>query len=636
MRRWPLALCVVGCLAGGAVERSKSARACGGPNGGDFSALLPLDALLENIVRDEDFSAPREEFRFGYPLARSRPGEFGELARFFMGAVESVPAPSTAALDAALARADLDGARRAALELIDAMYRLPPALAAPHVRSVLYRALEVVELTSTRLPRSNVTAFLDRRQATQAGALSPALGAALAARSALESGRPLPSARDNPRAASLEFVAFQRDFARRVPNGYASEAGAAALQPLLAELTRNVDAWLARYRGHPLSDLAELWKVRIDHFGWRHDAAWQTALGVWPRRPVRAAAEMEFLLLSDALPSPTVLDTIKDPLLLAALARSVPIDAARFDRYWKLALASPAAPWSAPLQERLLLSVARTGVMPSQFPTRPDGPTPLWNKLRAVALLKCQKPDLALQELESMPPDEDSARLRVKLLLAQGELERALLVPGISADVAAYVLKARLERPALNRIAANPSHPFRATAQFELALYAARDGKWQDATKLVAQAEPGRAALFRAAARLAEARGADAELAFARFLSEHAGELLSESDYGFYRGMSFVADGTSAQGAPSPDYQHIADAMVRMSERFRALELYADWLGRNASRPHARDVLAEADHTYARLLYEGGDDYYFFGKYAPKTKLAADLRALGKRIRGGR
>ncbi|HTQ04198.1 MAG TPA: hypothetical protein VMI54_10085 [Polyangiaceae bacterium] len=635
-RRWTLLCAGLACALAGALEHARSARACGGPDTGDFLALLPLDALLETIVSPEAGFGPRDELRFGYPLARARPAEFTELVRYFAGGVDPVPAPSTRELDDAIAHADLERARRAALAVVDALYRLPPELAAPHVRTVLYRALEVVELTRAHLPGAELSAFLDRRQTPQPSALSPALRAALAARVALESGGPLPPAAQNPRAASLEFVGFQRDFAARVPNGYASEAGAAALGPLFSELTRNVDAWIARYRGHPLSDLAELWKVRIEHFAWRKDEAYRVALGVWPRRPVRAAAEMEFLLATDGAPSPAVLDAIKDPILIAAFARTVTIDEARFNRYWKLALTAPTAPWSAPLQERLLLSVARTGKLPAEFPTRTDGPTPLWDELRALALMKSGQPELAKRELESMPHDEDGTRLLVKLHLSRGEFEQALLVPGVSEDVGAYVVKARLDRTTVTRIAGTARHPFAGVAQFELSLYAARDGKWQDAAKLAAPVRPERAPLFKTAARLADARGPDTELAFARFLAAHAGELLSDDNYAFYRGMSFVAQEAAAAGATSTEYLRMTDAMLRMSERYRALELYAHWLRQNATAPKARAVLAEADRTYAKLLYEGGSDAYFFGEYAPKTELAAELRALGKQIRSSR
>ena len=122
--------------------------------------------------------------------------------------------------------------------------------------------------------RPQLVRFLDRRTSPERARLPRPLQAALDARWALETGSPLPPDANSPRAASLRFSAFQRDFAARVPDGFVSEAQPLVDAALSAELLGNVDAWIAAHPSHPLADLAALWKIRIHHFAAARDAAW--------------------------------------------------------------------------------------------------------------------------------------------------------------------------------------------------------------------------------------------------------------------------------------------------------------------------------------------------------------------------
>jgi hypothetical protein len=188
--------------------------------------------------------------------------------------------------------------------------------------------------------------------------------------------------------------------------------------------------------------------------------------------------------------------------------------------------------------------------------------------------------------------------------------------------------------PAIAALGANPDPKVRNPALREAAVRLASQGRWAEGAAIIRRAAPESAAAWDEAARLAVAKGADHDLAWARFLEAHAGELLFGYESGPYRGVSGIEESLPAG---SPEKARIGDMLLRSSERWLALQAYARWLGTHAgppnASPNAREVLGEADRVYNRLINKGVIGDCYFGRVIPASITAKDLRSLGARIR---
>lgn len=571
--------------------------ACGGPDYADLGPVEPLNRALSLIVNVEsDFgSMDREELRFLYPFWKARPGELDALWKFAYGGDEqfALAAPSLAAMEASLRAGRVADAEREARGVIDAIYAMPPVPAARH-RAVLFRAVEVVELAHA------------------------------------------PPASSNPRAASLEYSTLEEHMRTRIANGWGDAIRQNTQPSVFADLLREADQWLARYPQHPLADLVRLAKIRVRYFQGDFDGAWEQALALYPARRVRALCEMRYLLQQGNRPSAKVQPKIKDLELLTALTTPDTLDAARAESLWRRVSAAPAGSTRTNLEERLLAWAAQNaspGKLPASFPSSTQQPTPLWAKLRAVALLRAEQWDRAREQLALLPADPERSQLLGHLYVRTGHAEEAAVLPDMDRRARQYVISALLTDAQVEKLAAHSNRDVRELAGSEAAVRQANQGKWDDAIRWVEKARPERAAVFRQAKAVATAAGPDRDLAWARFLSAHHGQLFSDGDPGFYRAVSTHDEGL-AQAAP--ERAQIRDMLARTTERWLAIESYTRWLVAHPRAPQVRDVLAETDQLYGLLTNWGGSDAFYWGRQAKKTSTVGELLRVGAEIRKGK
>jgi hypothetical protein len=615
--------------------------ACGGPDYADLGPVAPLDATLAMIIDlDTDGGASwgaqvAPEFRFLYPFWKARPAELEALWHFAYDEAADIPAPSVAALETALRAGKVADAEREARAIIEGVYRMPPVPAAHH-QVLFWRAVEVVDLAPhlTGLSADAVRAWFFGPTAPTG--VAPALAAALSARRGYETRAALPAASGNPRAPSIEYWTLQQHVRSRIPDGWGDAVRHNTQPAVFNELLRETDAWLGRYPRHPLGDLARLTKSRIRYFQGEYDAAWDNALALFPARRVRALSEMRYLLLQNAYPSARVTAKIQDFELTTALVTQDSLDAARFPILWRRARAAPPGVTRTNLEERLLAWAAQNtspGKLPPSFPIDAEEPTPLWGKLRAIALLKAEQWDRAREQLALLPPSDERTRLSGYLLVRTGHPEAAAALPGVDPRARQYLIGALLTDAQVDSLAKSDDAKIRAMAEFEAAVRRARHDQWGEVVGLVDKSRADRAALFRSAKDVALGKGADRDLAWARFLDAHAGELFSDGDPGFYRAVS---DREEKLPSGARERTQIRDMLMRSTERWLALESYTRWLLAHPHAPDARDVLDEADRVFNRLINFGGADTFFWGRTAKGTSTIADLLRVGAEIRKGK
>lgn len=623
------------------LDAPRRADACGGSDIALLGALQPVRSTLGWMSSPEsDWAAwgqeLRPELRFLHPFVKTHP-ELQPLWDFAHDQKPTVTAPSVASFESALGSGDKKASKLAAQRLVNDWYELPPVPAAEHA-PIFWRAIEYLEL-EPKLGSVKKETLADYFSA-QPPAKSQ-LPSILKQASDVRDGTPGPNAKtapkpsaNHPRAASVELWALQRDFRAKVPDGYRDAIQKQVDAKTWRALEQRAELWLKAHPQHPLADLVTLWQMRIRYFSGDDTGAWQLLIDMYPRRRTRVLAEMRFLLLLDRLPSPTQLDALKDGELIAGLATQKTIDGPRFERWWALSETSKQA-WAVNLQERLLLWVAlraSTNPLPASFPQKNANPTPLWGKLRLAALIESRRWKSAREAIASLKPDAERDRLAAQYFVGRKRPELAVELPKLAADDKQYILSVLVDDRGIALLEKSKSRQTQIDARFQHAVRLAATGSWRAGAKLIEKDDPARAKLWKKAASLAE--GGDAKLVeYARFLRDHHGKLLYPADRGFYRGLSLRHD---ALPAKSPERDRIAAALQRTSERWLAVEAFARWLGKHSTEKKARGVLDEADAVYNLLVNWAGGDYYFWGKYAKKTRTAGDLRRLGKSVRSSR
>lgn len=633
MRRftWTVAL---GLALLASLDSPRDLVACGGPSYADLGPVLPVDHTLQLILTPgaDDMNWgnwEREELRFLYPLRQARPNEFGTLWDFAHENAAAPAPPSFTAFEAAVRAGRNRDATREARAIVDQIYALPPVFAATQ-RKELDRAVEWLELESqvARLPKDLVVAFFTGQSVPDK--LPPALAAARQAREALMSSAPPPVKKGHPRAGSLELAALRAEFAGNVPDGFSEAIRKQVSKKTWKNLEKSADAYVKRYANHPLRDEARLWKIRVLYFQGDYVRAWDEAVAVFPDRPVRAAAEMRFLLVQGHPPDPALVDRLKDPVLLTALTSHHTLDAARFDKRWALAETAPSAGWSENLRVRLLAFAARhaSAGLPPGFPRDVLKKSVLAGKLRAAALLAAQRYADAEAQVLAIPPDAERDRLYSQLLVSRGEMAKAAELLEVGDDARRYVIRVLASDKELAALTRSKLPKVREDALVESAARAVAQGKWALAARHASLASSGRAKLWKKLGVLAASKQPDRDLELARYLDAHVGELFFDADPGFYRGVS----GREEQ-APAAEKKKIALALTRSHERWLALEAYTRFLEQNVKDARARAVLSEADRAYSRITNFGGGDAFFFGRHAKHDATIARLRAAGAKIR---
>jgi hypothetical protein len=575
--------------------------ACGGPDYADLGPVAPLDTALDFALKiDVDGMASwgsqiGPELRFLYPFWKARSNELDPLWNFAYHNVSELPAPPSTVMEAAVRSGNAADAEREARAVIDGIYRMPPVPAAHH-RALLERAVEIVELA----PRPAPTVQPSSAQA---------------------------------HAASTEYRTLQEHLRSRIPDGWADAVRKNVAPPVFVDLLREADAWLTRYPRHPLADMVRLSKIRVRYFQGDLEAAWDLALGLLPTRPIRALAEMRYLMLQGTAPSGAAQSRIQDFELVTALVTQDSLDAARFQTLWGRARSAKTGSTRTNLEERLLAWAARNaspGHLPGSFPAQAEVATPLWGKLRAIALLKAEQWDRAREQLALVPPDAERTRLMGHLLVRTGHPEAAAALPGVDPRARQYLVGALLSDADVERLASSSDKAIRATATFEGAVRRAHQNQWADAIAAVARSRPDRAVLFRRARDISTSQAPERDLTWAHFLDEHDGRLFSDVDPGFYRAVS---DYEEKLPAGTRERVQIRDMFMRSTERWLAIESYTRWLVAHPRAPNAREVLEEADRAYGKLTNFGGADTFFWGRTGRSTSVIADLLRVGAEIR---
>jgi hypothetical protein len=603
----------------------RDATACGGPDYGAFGALAPLDSALFDLTMPEAEwaswgNAHIDELRFLYPFRKK-----ADLAwQFAHENLEHAPPLALTALDDAMRRGDLAAIDREARRVIDQLLDLPAPLAAEQ-STLFWRAVELVELGPV-LARVSAAERRDYLRGAVGAPMPRVLQQALDARRA-EPGpasQQVPSTAGHPRAASLALWDAIRDVRTKIPNGYRDaiqkQVPAATFQSLQQAFAR----WRAAHPKHPLVDYARLYELRVAYLAGDGAAAWQVLFDIYPRHLGRVVSEMRYLRVQGLEPSAQQVDQVKDPLLIAALANESTITAARWHRWWKLA---GSAPNQQNLKERLLAwSAKHSGSLPPEFPKDATKISPLAAELSAIAWMAAGRPAVARSQLEKLPTDVMQARLLAKARLAQGKVEQAAAVSGLTQDVRRYLIRVRLPTASLVRLEKSKDAEVAMDARIEHAARLGRKGRWRDAAKLMDGVDRDRAELYRHVGKLTRLKE---WLELARFFEDQRGRMYFDDDPSFYRGISTRWELPKGK----KEARQIEGALVRGTARWLALEAYTRWLVAHPKDQDSRDVLSEADRAYSRLTNFGGGDWFFWGKYQKKSPTIRRLREVGKVIR---
>ena len=635
-RRWRVVATCAGALSVAGIQRSD---ACGGVDITGYPVLSPPTSTASALLSPDYWAGFGQvdppELRFLYPAMTTHPQELADLwqaaylepfrphrdapARSFPSTIRPLD-DLHAQMDRHLAAGDLAAAVRSARALIEAWLGQPPTPVSTW-SGPFWSAADLMEL-APHLAQASLT-HLQEFFLRPGSQLSP--GAPLVLRCARQPGMPSCPPPGPVQQAKALFV----DTHRKIPNGW----GTQVQQVLQASgngqvLLQRVDAWLQRYPRHPLADWMRLWKVRLLYFTGQDDANWRLLLDLYPRRKVRALAEMRYLLLQGRAPSAAVLGAIRIPEVAAGLTREdlLANQPALRARWWSWAEAHIDQPWAMNLQERLLVMMAvqdPAHPLPAYFPRHSARRTPLWGTLRGGLLLAHGQIDQATQQLLLGPIGPERAALLALAHLKRHEPLAAVQTRQLDEASQSYIVRAQLSDVELRSLLGKGAKSLQSTVRIELASREMEAGRFDAAAKLVAPIDPERAALFQQAVAL-RARGD--ELALARFLGAHAGQLSHGIDRADLRGLSGHYEPSSPVG------KRLAAALCRADERWLALQYYVLWLEAHAQDGQARSVLGEADGLYNKLINWGGAGL-FWGQYAPSSRRAARLRRVGALIR---
>lgn len=568
MKKLLLLLCLLLVLF---TRDTPRARACGGTY-----TFYPITAGALGVPEDVDeLGYVLAEATFLYPYHVAYPREFEPLWQF-NDQFSPAPALDEAPLERAIAGSSAGAIRREATALIEAWYRMPPVLAARQ-RDKMLRAVQQLE------PK---------------GALS----------------------------AGRELIDLMVDFDVRVPSGWSGGVQAPAL---FAQHLRDIDAWCARNPQHPLLDLARFWRLRPLVFSGDLDAAWASLFRLYPKRRVRALAEMQYLTRLGSKPTARQLDALADPLLVALFANTATTTPARYARWWKLSEQAPENV-SAALQERLLLVAARkpaSAPLPPSFPAQAAKRTQYWGKLRAILLRQRARNAEAAEQLELLTPEPEQAGMLASTRLALGDPLKAARAAKLNPDDVMYLLHVRVPRAKLLELQQDADvviqgHALRAAALEKLA-----KDDYQGAARLLQPIDAEQAKDLRQMAELVKRHDT---LGLARALRRHKESLVLAIEPWVYRGLSETLGSLPVDGAEA---KRLAALIRDCSGSFRALRLLVQWLEAHPAAPNARAVLQEADGAYIELGAYGSYDNLFWSRYLQQHDLTQRLRRVGKEIR---
>jgi hypothetical protein len=570
MKHLLLPLCL---LLAAFVRDTRDATACGGPY-----TFHPKVVGPPALFFDEYEDSPTAEQTFLYPYFSAYPREADVLWRYSYGSLASVPAPDSSGFESALVTRDVTQARKAARQLVDAWYALPPVLAAPH-RATLMRAVDYLEPSGS--------------------------------------------------AASQQLFDLIRAQKRDLGQGWSAGLQSPLLVDAGPRQVSDIRAWLKANPRHPLRDFARFWLVHTYYFTGDSDDAWAVLFELYPRRRVRALAEMRFLVMQGRPPGAKQLDALQDPLLLALFADRESTTPARYARWWKLSEKAANRPVGTALQERLLATLLANekNPLPPSFPPQAERRSQYWGKLRALLLQQRGRTREAEQQLASLSPDPEQAALLANARVALGRPLDAVRAPQLGESDVTYLMHVGLSRGEAAKLAQDPNPNIAREARWVAALEQLAQADYLAAALLVKTLDPPQAKDLE---QMAQRQRHGDELGLARLLRTRKQSLGPGVDTGFYRGLSEIYE-TRPPG--SAEAQRIAALLRDSSGSFQALALLVKWLEQHPRAPNALGVLREADAAYIELGSYGTSASSFWERYLKQHDLAARLRRIGKQIR---
>jgi len=645
---------------------------CGGPGADIVDApLVPVrDYLVHTLYDDEYESHLRLELRFLEPFRRTMPDSLGALFSFAYegGGYVSETASDTLprhhereklhATIRAVEQGDYRGAAVLARRVVDDVLDLPAGLAGPYAQA-LRTAVDVIDLTPSLTPGQATTAAryfggdsTTRDSLAATGALPPVLREAreIPRLARDQAGAYADAHETSPRLASLRFVALQEAMRAGIPNGWATSIRDSVPAARWDELERLHTDWLRRFAGHPLADYVRLSRVRLMYFKGDAARAWNELLAMYPRHRARVVGEMRYLVQQSALP-----ESIDDPRfdwpLRTALVTSVGVTTEQWNTYWLATESNAHEPWALAMQERLLwraVEAARTSrSLPSRFPQQAAAPSPLWAKLRLLALLEAGNLDAARAQADSADDsDADIGAIRVRLHLLRRDWGKAVAATPAADPAALYLVRVLAPQPIVDSLAAQPTSPLANDARLTIAGRRAAAADWAGARRAVGSTDAAKAQRWARTASLAADTSRSGRLAFARWMRDQHGRLFFGERTFWLRGLNWrlygLAGDTADRSSPPPkldprlpwtaaEERAKIDAHLRSTtELYYSLRAYARWLdGATPSTPGLAAVLREADRVYNRLVNWDESNSPFWSAALTHSPEARSIRRAG-------
>ncbi len=627
----------------------REARACGG---GEYTyavggALGPAAAVNTTFQEDAWDGRYLTQYRFLGPFVEAdRPyaALMAELAYKHQipnlaAAAEAMPLPAEdlRTWQTALERGDLAAARAEAERLVQDILSMPAPVAL-RSSAALAQASEFLELQPAvkgLAPDAVARFFLGRSAPAE---LPPVLQQADALRGMSREQRiqAAPAYAHHPRGPALELAGLEQRARAAIRDGWPAltvDAGT------WVELEGAYDAWLAKNRAHPLADLARLQKLRVLYLHRSGDACWALLLDLYTRHPARAVWEMRHLLV--AWMPPPRLETVKDPVLLTALAAEEKTFApGEWEALWARSKEGKGAPWAVNLQERLMERAIRAD-QPLTVPSeKPAAPTARWAQLRTALLLSLGRVGEACSQAELLDRTQlIGARLYAQAFGRANDWPKALDAQALLPTDVEYFLDMVVDEAALRNLV-TLKHPHAAAAALALAARRLDAEGWEAGAKTLEPVDTQKAAQWREAARLATDESAKGRLKLARWLKGAGPQLFRPTERYVSRDrklrFTLLREALVTEFS-SGEAERLSRFLLRYGGREQALWAYAQALERLPPKSaEARAALAEADAVYNKVLHWDTAYRPAFEALLAASPPAVTIRECGKEIRGAK
>ncbi len=396
------------------------------------------------------------------------------------------------------------------------------------------------------------------------------------------------------------------------------------------------------------TDLVRFNRLRLYRLSGQVAPAWPLLLSYYPeRRRGRVTHELQFFTPDSAARSAARFD---GPLRAAYFV--TPGDDSGWCTAWRDAESNRPASWAVNIEERLLYQVAhravvqplkRPLVLPSCFPAEADTVSPLWARLRSLALLAADRKAAAQAQVALLPPGPDVAPLRARFALERRDWVAAALTPALDSSTVRYLVRVLAPDSALVRLSGRGPQWIRREAALTRAIGRAARSDWVKGAALLTSVDSGRAGLWREAARLRADSTFDGAVRWARFLVQQRGRLMFPVDGDWYRTVAseLPRPGDSTPALPDrgrnpfvPDQaDRIRRHLVQSTELFLALEAYVRAIDRApAGTPGLAAAVREADRVYRSLIdWRHASTTFWYDRLFASLE-ASVIRRAGRRI----